>query len=334
MPRKLRVEYPGAIYHIMSRGNRREAIFHDEVDRQDFLKTLAEACTKADFQIHAYCLMSNHFHLVLETPNGNLVAGMRWLLSSYTLRLNHRRKLTGHVFSGRYKALLVDGNEDGYLKTVCDYVHLNPVRANLLGSEDRLLAYPWSSLSWYLTAPEHRPAWMRTERLMGSHGILEDSASGRKEFEERMERRRASETEDEAWEPLRRGWCIGTEAFKKEMLERMDKTLGDHHSGKLRQESAEAKAERMIGEELRRVGWSEEDLLNRRKSDPVKLALANRLRRETILTVKTIAERLHMGSPKSARARLRESTESEVQRKARQSSPGNENDPFQDVVLL
>jgi len=105
MPRKVRVEYPGAIYHIMSRGDRREDIFHDEVDRQDFLKTLAETCLKADFQVHAYCLMSNHFHLVLETPNGNLVAGMRWLLSSYTLRLNHRRKLTGHVFSGRYKAI-------------------------------------------------------------------------------------------------------------------------------------------------------------------------------------------------------------------------------------
>jgi hypothetical protein len=94
---------------------------------------------------------------------------MRWLLSSYTLRLNHRRKLTGHVFSRRYKAILVDGSGDGYLKTVCDYVHLNPARANLLGSEDRLLAYPWSSLGWYMTAREHRPAWMRTERLLGAH---------------------------------------------------------------------------------------------------------------------------------------------------------------------
>ena len=101
MPRMLRVEYPGAIYHLMSRGDRREDIFYDEVDRHDFLKTLAEACWKADFQVHAYCLMPNHFHLVTETPNGNLVAGMQWLLSSYTLRLNHRRKLTGHVFSGQ-----------------------------------------------------------------------------------------------------------------------------------------------------------------------------------------------------------------------------------------
>ena len=83
MPRKIRIEYPGAIYHVMSRGDRREDIFLDDVDRQDFLKTLAEACQKTGFEVHAYCLMKNHFHLVVETPNANLVAGMRWLLSTY-----------------------------------------------------------------------------------------------------------------------------------------------------------------------------------------------------------------------------------------------------------
>lgn len=145
MPRKLRVQYSGAIYHAMSRGDRREDIFLDDVDRQDFLKTLAEACQKTGWQVHAYCLMRNHFHLVVETPNANLVEGMRWMLSAYTIRLNHRHKLFGHVFSGRYKALLVEGNGN-YLRTVCDYVHLNPVRAEQLKPEERLLAYPWSSL--------------------------------------------------------------------------------------------------------------------------------------------------------------------------------------------
>ena len=133
MPRQLRVEYPGALYHVMSRGDRRKDIYVDDVDRQDFLKTLAEACLKTGFQVHAYCLMRNHFHLVVETPNANLVAGMRWLLSTYTIRLNHRQKLFGHVFSGRYKAVIVEGSGTGYLRTACDYVHLNPVRAKLLG---------------------------------------------------------------------------------------------------------------------------------------------------------------------------------------------------------
>jgi REP element-mobilizing transposase RayT len=125
----------------MSRGDRREDIFRDDIDRQDFLKTLAEVCQKTGFQVHAYCLMGNHFHLVVQTPEANLVAGMHWFLSTYPIRLNHRHKLFGHVFSGRYKALLVEGGGGGYLKTVCDYVHLNPVRAKLLRTEERLLSY-------------------------------------------------------------------------------------------------------------------------------------------------------------------------------------------------
>ena len=93
MPRQLRVEYPGAMYHVMSRGDRREDIFLDGVDRQDFLKTLAEACQKIDWQVHAYCLRRNHYHLMLETPNANLVSGMAWLQSTYPIRLNPRHEL-------------------------------------------------------------------------------------------------------------------------------------------------------------------------------------------------------------------------------------------------
>ena len=110
MARKLRVEYPGAIYHVMNRGDRREPIFRDDEDRQRFLETLGEACAKTGWQVHALCLMPNHFHLVVETPQPNLVAGMKWLLGTYTGRFNRRHKLFGHLFSGRYKALIVDGS--------------------------------------------------------------------------------------------------------------------------------------------------------------------------------------------------------------------------------
>jgi REP-associated tyrosine transposase len=306
MPRKLRVEFPGAIYHVMSRGDRREEIFKDDVDRQDFLKTLAEACQKTGFEVHAYCLMGNHFHLVVETPEANLVAGMRWLLSTYTIRFNHRHQWVGHVFSGRYKALLVEGSGNGYLKTVCDYVHLNPVRAGLLGVEDRLLSYPWSSLGWYLAAAKHRPRWMRVDRLLGEHGIGADNAAGRKQFERRMEARRKREMDEAECAPLRRGWCLGGEAFRQEMLERMEGQLGEHHSGGLKRESAEVRAEGIIAEERKRHGWTETQLRQRRKSDPVKLALAARLRRETILTVGWIAKRLEMGTRQSVATRLLE----------------------------
>ena len=118
MARKLRIQYPGAIYHVMSRGDRREPIFADAQDRQRFLAALTEACLKTGWQVQAYCLMNNHFHLVIETPQPNLVAGMKWLLGTYTSRYNRRHKEFGHLFSGRYKALLVDGSGSGYLKTV------------------------------------------------------------------------------------------------------------------------------------------------------------------------------------------------------------------------
>jgi putative transposase len=304
MPRQLRVEYPGAIYHVLSRGDRQEDIFLNDVDRQDFLKTLAEACQKTGWQLHAYCLMRNHFHLVVETPNANLVAGMRWLLSSYTIRLNHRHQLHGHVFSGRYKAIVVDGSGTGYLKTVCDYAHLNPVRAGLLSPEDRLLGYPWSSLVWYLAAPEHRPDWLRVDRLLGEHGIGQDSPAGRQRFEKQMEARRAEALDAAVWKALRRGWYLGGAEFHRQLLSRMEGHLGENHAGELRQESEEQKAERIVAEELKRLGWRERDLLTRRKNDPDKLALGGRIRRETTMSIKRIAARLHLGTSKGANTNL------------------------------
>jgi REP element-mobilizing transposase RayT len=304
VPRKIRIEYIGAMYHIMSRGDRGETIFLNDVDRQDFIKTLAEACQKTGWQVHAYCLMTNHYHLVMETPNANLVAGMAWLQSSYTIRFNHRHKLFGHVFSGRYKAQLVEGSGNGYLRTACDYVHLNPVRAGLLQAEDRLLSYPWSSLMWYLATPAHRPGWIRVDRLLGEHGIQQDTAGGRKEFERQMETRRLEQTDAKALKALRRGWCVGDEHFRREMLEKLDGNLGEHHSGELRQEVADARAERIMAEELKRLGWGESELRVRRKSDPAKLAIAARLRRETTLSLKKIAARAHLGTSRSANTRL------------------------------
>ena len=132
MPRPLRIEYPGALYHVMSRGDQREAIFWDDEDRYQFLSTLGEACLKTGWQVHAYCLMTNHFHQVLETPQANLALGMQWLLGTYTQRFNRRHQRWGHLFGGRYKGQPIDGRSPGYLRRACDYVHLNPVRAGIV----------------------------------------------------------------------------------------------------------------------------------------------------------------------------------------------------------
>ena len=177
MARKLRPTYPRATYHVMNRGDRREAIFTDDAGRQRFLDCLGEACAKTQWQVHAFCLMPNHFHLVLETPRANLVAGMKWVLGTYTSRFNRRHKFFGHLFSGRYRSLIVDGSGDGYLKTVCDYVHLNPARAKMLAQGQQLRDYRWSSYPRYLQTAARRPPWLRVDRLLGEHGIRKETAS-------------------------------------------------------------------------------------------------------------------------------------------------------------
>ena|SRR5579884_327241 len=295
MPRKLRIEYEGAIYHVMNRGDRREAIFRDDSDRHLFLQTLAQACEKTGWQVHAWCLMSNHFHLVLETPQPNLVAGMKWFLGTYTGRFNRKHKLFGHLFSGRYKALIVDGSGNGYLRTICDYVHLNPVRANLLTGKQKLSAYAWSSYGEYLKKPGKRPQWLRVRRLFGEMSIPKDSPAGRKEFEKQMELRRW-EDRPEMWKKLRRGWCLGDKTFRKELLEQMDQRAGESHYGDELRESDEQKAERIVAEEMKKLRWQQSELTTRRKGDPKKVRIARRLRKETTMTLKWIAQRLKMGT--------------------------------------
>jgi REP element-mobilizing transposase RayT len=295
MARKLRVEYPGAIYHVMNRGDRREPIFLDDADRQRFVETLGEACAKTGWQVHAYVLMPNHFHLVVETPQPNLVAGMKWFLGTYTSRFNRRHKLFGHLFSGRYKSLIVDGSGRGYLKSVCDYVHLNPARAKLVAVDKPLKSFAWGSWPAYLLAPSKRPAWLRVDRLLGEWGIPKDSPAGRQRLEQALEERRGAEAGEE-FKPIRRGWCLGEEAFRKELLVQMSERLGAEHYGVERAETAEARAEQIIGEELKRRRWKEAGLRTRPKGDGEKVALAARLRAETTMTVGWIAERLGMGT--------------------------------------
>ena len=295
MARKLRVEYSGAIYHIMNRGDRGESIFLDDADRDRFVLTLAEACAKTGWQVLAYVLMPNHFHLVVETPQPNLVAGMKWFLGTYTNRFNRRHKLFGHLFSGRYKSLLVDGSGNGYLKTVCDYVHLNPARAKLVRADQSLKSFRWGSWPAYLLAPSKRPAWLRVDRLLGEYGIPKDHAAGRKQLERELEKRRGMEAGQE-FKPIRRGWCLGEETFRKELLAQMSGRIGAEHYGEERAETEAAKAERIIAEELERRTWKAADLRARRKGDAKKVALAARLRKETTMTVGWIAERLRMGT--------------------------------------
>ena len=177
------MEFAGAIYHVMARGDRREPIVEDDEDRRTFVRTLGQACERSGMRVHAWVLMTNHYHLLVETPQPTLSRAMGWFQNAYTRRINTRHRLWGHVFGDRYKAVVVE--RGAYFRRVLDYVHLNPVRAGLITRESGIEAYGWSSLSRYLE-PARREAWLETVTGF-SVAECEDSVAGRREFIARLE---------------------------------------------------------------------------------------------------------------------------------------------------
>ena len=200
---------------------------------------------------------------------------------------------------------MVDRATPGYLKTACDYVHLNPARAKLLRAEEPLRSYAWSSFPDYLQRGARRATWLRVDRLLGEHEIPKDTAAGRRRLEERMEARRRAEETGEAWATVRQGWCLGGEAFRKDLLAQLSERRGAHHYGAELQEGEEEKAEQLVRQELARRKWSETELGGKPKTDQHKARMALRLRRETTMTLAWIARRLQMGSVNTLKNTLR-----------------------------
>ena len=306
MPRKPRIEFAGAIYHVMSRGNRQDAIFLDDRDCEIFIETLDEACVRTGWRIHAFVLMGNHYHLLLETPEPNLVAGMKWLQGTYTQRFNSRHKQWGHLLQGRYKALLVDGSGGEYFSTVGCYIHLNPARAKLfnLGSE-KLSDYRWSSYPLYFR-PTKRPDWLCAERLLGSMGFTDDRA-GREAFRRAMQKRvmeiansdNPMET-DEIWRKIRRGWCFGSDGFRDDLLERLDGIIGvrgkrESFDGMETRLHDEKEAMKLMEASLKTLSIEREDLEHMRKSCIEKCCIAWIIRKRTCVSNLWIKQHLHMG---------------------------------------
>lgn len=299
MPRQLRIEYAGAIYHVMNRGDRGEDIFFDDEDRRMFLKTLGEACIKADWQVHAYCLMKNHFHLVLETPKATLVVGMKWLLGVYTQRFNARHQKYGHLFAGRYKSLIVDGSDHSYLRRVCDYVHLNPVRARLLKNGAPLESFQWSSFCEYLAPSYKRVYWLRTDRLLGEYGIQNDNAAGREKFSKLLNDRCVLEGvgRDAIYKLIRRSWKFGAKDFSERIFEEMNSSpKKENHLSLEVDETMEIKGRRLIQKKLKELKLKPDDLEFLPRMDPAKIEIASILRAQTTLPLKWIAHELKAGA--------------------------------------
>jgi len=164
MARPLRINYPGAFYHVTSRGNERKNVFKSKRDREKFFEYLESATQRYDAVIHAFCLMDNHYHLLIETPSGNLPQIMRHLNGAYTTYFNVKRARSGHLFQGRYKAILVEIDE--YAKELSRYIHLNPVRAKMVKTPEE---YEWSSYRFYIgeTKP---PKWLYRDFILGYFG--------------------------------------------------------------------------------------------------------------------------------------------------------------------
>lgn len=316
MPRKPRIEYPGAVYHVMNRGDRGRRTFRDKLDYQGFLAGMQETCLRTGWRIHAYVLMPNHFHWLLETPEANLVEGMKWFLGAYSQRFNVRHGQRGHVFQGRYKAIVIQADSGGYFETVSTYIHLNPARAKLLpGSGENLQAYGWSSLPHYLTSASKRPAWLATDRVLGNLD-LRDHSRGRKEYPaflaERMGElwtKTGRKEYRELWRPIRHGWYVGDDTFKTKLLRHLGNSVSgkqrNSYSGEAIQAHDQVQAEQLVQRGMRELGLTEAILRKLPKSDERKCALAWLVHTRTVARHAWMAQRLGMGVPSNLSTYIR-----------------------------
>jgi REP element-mobilizing transposase RayT len=311
----------------MARGNRREPIYRDDDDRRFFLKTLAEGCAMTGWRVHAWVLMSNHYHLLIQTPEPNLVAGMKWLQNTYTRRFNIRHRLWGRLFGDRYKAVPVEG-EGFYYETLLDYIHLNPVRAGLVKprSGGSLLDYPWSSVAGGCALlPRHRPRWLAAEDALRAFACP-DTAQGRRQWVARLDRRARAEAAEDcgvAQPPpeadgrlshLRMGWYWGSQAFAERMLQIGEAVLkkSRHPSYRGSPESrahGEREALRLLKEGLKAAGLHSGDLEKLKGSDARKVAIARIIRQQTTVSLGWLAEHLSMCSATNVSQQIRRKPE-------------------------
>jgi len=289
----------------MCRGDRREAIFHDEADREVFVQTLGEMCERAGFAIHSYVLMSNHYHLLMETPAGNLVAGMQWFQTTYTARYNARHRQAGHLFQGRYKAVIVEEEEAEYGRIVSDYIHLNPARAGLVnGEQPRLKDYRWSSFPGFCQG-RRLPGWLRGAEVLAWHHWKIEKRRDREAYENYLQERAQECWEDagrenEEWKQLRRGWFVGGENFRdklEELAARVAKGRKRHsYAGEMLRKHDATEAGELLKRGLEGLGLTLNEARNLRQNDPRKQALIWLVKSRKVVRDQWIQEMLITGN--------------------------------------
>lgn len=215
MSRPLRVEFAGALYHVTSRGNARQPIYLDEQDFTLFIEVLADTCQRFNWVVHSYCLMTNHYHLLLETPDGNLSQGMRQLNGVYTQKFNRKHRRVGHLYQGRYKAILVD--KDAYLLEVGRYILLNPVRAGMVDTPNE---YEWSS--WHNTVGHNEaPDWLAIDQTLLS--FSHNRAVAKQKYQQFV----LEGVGKGLWQQLKQQVYLGSDEFVSQHLPTRDLEVGD-----------------------------------------------------------------------------------------------------------
>ena len=220
MARPLRIEFEGAYYHILSRGNKQQAIFLSDIDRYTFLKTLERMSERFEVDILAFVLMDNHYHLLLQTNRSNLSRSMQWLGTTYTRIFNLHHSQSGHLFQGRFKSILVE--DQSYLTQLSYYIHRNPLRAGIV---KRLIDYPWSS---YLTYAynRRRPDWLKTDLILSQFG---SDRTAQNRYREKVQH--YADERNSIWEDISHGVVYGSKNFvdriKKVYLSK-DRTADNH----------------------------------------------------------------------------------------------------------
>lgn len=295
MARKLRLEFPGAIYHVINRGNYRGFVFRSAGARHAFETCLFEACERSQWLLHAYVVMGNHYHLAVETPHGNLVAGMQWLQATYANRFNRLRGERGHLFQGRYHALLVE--EGTHLGTLCHYIHLNPARAGIV-SVSRLPEYRHSSY-WHLQRPAGRPDFLRVQTALMEAGQLPDTPAGRRGYGEYLAWQMSAGPagRSAAYVSMSQGWALGSKEFKRTLLQ--DHALAEESRAWAKDGARQVREEkwRLVLEELLR-GVPLTTKADQRAAAPWKVRVAVAMKQSTDADNRWLASQLGIGSPR------------------------------------
>ncbi len=281
MARPLRIEYEGAYYHVTSRGNERKAIFRDDIDREKFLELIGRTVEQFGIHVHAYVLMDNHYHLLIETPRAGLNRALRYLNGVYTQAFNRRHKRVGHLFQGRYKAILVE--KDSYLLELSRYIHVNPWRVKR--SMDPI-KYPWSSLGSYVGA-RAAPSWLTVGDVMSQFG-----SKGKREYRQFVVDG-IKEGIRTPWDEVRGQAVIGSEEFVEEMMNRHSGERGKKTEVARRKELVGIKPEAIMAAVGKYYGIKPEEMKERgwRYTEPRYVA-SYLMRRYGLLGLREIGERV------------------------------------------